>query len=438
MINLNEMLLIQALLYFSILIIVLLAVVLSLLAIKLKNKNNTLLEINKLLKSNTKYLRGKKALPDFTEEELQKNPVIADTKNLLAMSKIVIERETELVDLVLNSIDPGALIIDCSKKISRINENILNSFYLKKDEVLGRKTAFVFKNEKLEKSIGRVLDKPDRYSKKITFYGDEDRSFLVEIIPINSGTRLYGEKCKELLILFENITQEVEFSRLRSQFVANISHEMRTPLTSIRGYIDTILNDESMDRKKVKDYLGRSLEEVERLNFLIRDVLNLSNIEFKRNVLFEKEYNLVYLIEETIKSLNFLAEKNETKISFNCSSDLINYQTDEELFTRMVRNIIENSIFYGGKRAEVNVDLKEDRSNILITIRDNGRGIDKDELPYIFQRFYRGKSSKSSRQIGSGLGLSIVKHTVELHKGRINARSAPGKETVFEIIMPKK
>jgi len=432
------MLIIKALLYFSILIIVLMAIILYLLAVKLKNKNNTLLEINKLLKSNTRYIRGKVALPGSTKEEIRRNPVIADTKNLLSMFKIAIEHETELVDLVLNSIDPGTLIIDCSKKISRINENILNSFYLKKDEVLGRKTAFVFKSEKLEKLIGRVLNKPDYYSKNITFYGDEDRSFLVEIIPINSVTRLYGEKCMELLILFENITQEVEFSRLRSQFVANISHEMRTPLTSIRGYIDTILNDESMDRKKVKDYLGRSLKEVERLNFLIRDVLNLSNIEFRRNVLFEKEYNLVYLIKETIKSLNFLAEKNGTKISFNYSSDLIEYQTDEELFARMVRNIIENSIFYGGKGTEVKVDLKEDSSNVLLTIRDNGRGIDKDELPYVFQRFYRGSSSKSPRQIGSGLGLSIVKHTVELHNGRINARSVPGKETIFEIIMPKK
>jgi len=434
------MLLMQVLLYFSILIIVLLAVLSSLLVINIRKRNNILLEINELLNSNKNFLKNKVSFYNSTKEETGEDLFIKDTENLLEMFRAAVEDEAKLVDSILNSIGPGALIVDENREIYRINESLLNSFYLKKEEVTGRKTAFVFKNEKLEKLIGRAFNYLKNSRENITFYGDEDRYFLVEIIPITSDSGSKPDRVKniKLLVLFENVTQEVEFSRLRSHFVANISHEMRTPLTSIRGYIDTILDDRTISKKKIQEYLQKSLEEVERLNFLIKDVLNLSNIEFKRNVLFERKHNLIDLIKETIKSLNFLAEKNGIQIKFNYGSKVIDYKTDEELFNQMVRNIIENSIFYGGRGTEIKVDLSESNSDVILKFSDNGRGINKDELPYIFQRFYRGQGSKSSRQIGSGLGLSIVKHTVDLHGGKIEVHSVPGKETLFEIRMPKK
>jgi len=434
------MLLMQVLLYFSILIIVLLAVLSSLLVINIRKRNNILLEINELLNSNKNFLKNKVSFYNSAKEETGEDLFIKDTENLLEMFRAAVEDEAKLVDSILNSIGPGALIVDENREIYRINESLLNSFYLKKEEVTGRKTAFVFKNEKLEKLIGRAFNYLKNSRENITFYGDEDRYFLVEIIPITSDSGSKPDRVKniKLLALFENVTQEVEFSRLRSHFVANISHEMRTPLTSIRGYIDTILDDRTISKKKIKEYLQKSLEEVERLNFLIKDVLNLSNIEFKRNVLFERKHNLIDLIKETIKSLNFLAEKNGIQIKFNYGSKVIDYKTDEELFNQMVRNIIENSIFYGGRGTEIKVDLSESNSDVILKFSDNGRGINKDELPYIFQRFYRGQGSKSSRQIGSGLGLSIVKHTVDLHGGKIEVHSVPGKETLFEIRMPKK
>ncbi len=434
------MLLMQVLLYFSILIIVLLAVLSSLLVINIRKRNNILLEINELLNSNKNFLKNKVSFYNSAKEETGEDLFIKDTENLLEMFRAAVEDEAKLVDSILNSIGPGALIVDENREIYRINESLLNSFYLKKEEVTGRKTAFVFKNEKLEKLIGRAFNYLKNSRENITFYGDEDRYFLVEIIPITSDSGSKPDRVKniKLLVLFENVTQEVEFSRLRSHFVANISHEMRTPLTSIRGYIDTILDDRTISKKKIQEYLQKSLEEVERLNFLIKDVLNLSNIEFKRNVLFERKHNLIDLIKETIKSLNFLAEKNGIQIKFNYGSKVIDYKTDEELFNQMVRNIIENSIFYGGRGTEIKVDLSESNSDVILKFSDNGRGINKDELPYIFQRFYRGQGSKSSRQIGSGLGLSIVKHTVDLHGGKIEVHSVPGKETLFEIRMPKK
>jgi two-component system phosphate regulon sensor histidine kinase PhoR len=287
----------------------------------------------------------------------------------------------------------------------------------------------------------RVLNR-----KNIIFYrDDEDIHFEIEAIPVlfNEDSVTKENKAEEnkdinLLILFKNITQEVEFSKLRSQFVANISHEMRTPLTSIRGFLETIAGDESVRNQKIKSYLSKSLKEVSRLNYLIEDILNLSNIEYKRNILFRKDYNLNDIIKDSIDSLIFLARQNDVRVDFKYSNDPINYQTDEELFRQMVKNIIENSIFYAGKGVKLSIGIKENKDSVLLQFKDNGIGINREELPYIFQRFYRGKNLKSSKQIGSGLGLSIVKHIVELHNGEISVDSTLNKETKFSIILTKK
>ncbi len=241
-----------------------------------------------------------------------------------------------------------------------------------------------------------------------------------------------------MLILFKNITPEIEFSKLRSQFVANVSHEMRTPLTSIKGYLETLIEDDLKNKQIIKKYIGKSLEEVNRLGNLIEDVLNLSHIEFKRNLMFLKEYNLIDIINDCINSLNLLAKKYDIKISFIYNTNPINYKTDGELFEKLVKNLIENTIFHAGRKVKLEISLNENDSNISLVFTDNGIGIEKQDLPYIFQRFYRGKSSFSSGNLGSGLGLSIVKHIVELHNGKISVISTPNIETKFSIIFPKK
>jgi signal transduction histidine kinase len=252
----------------------------------------------------------------------------------------------------------------------------------------------------------------------------------------NPNNEDHGINDYSVIMIFDNATQEVEFSRLRSQFAANVSHEMRTPLTSIKGYIETVADSDFKDKKMVQDYLEKSLEEVEKLNFLIKDVLDLSKIEYRRNVLFQEDNDLVTIIKDVIGSLDFLAKKNGVSISFSHSARSIPYNTDEELFRQLVRNIVENSIFYSGKDSQIKVSLEKKEDHILLEFIDNGTGIEKEDLPFIFQRFYRGKPDISLRRIGSGLGLSIVKHTVDLHGGDIKVDSIPGVRTRFSITLP--
>jgi len=358
---------------------------------------------------------------------------IEDSNNSLEISlKDLRNKEKngiKLLDTIIDRIPYGIILLDGQLKILKLNENAASMFYLDRDKVAGLKTIFVLNNKNLEDLIASALSENLSKRKEIIFYGEEDKNIEVESVPVNL------HNCS-MLILLRNITQETEFSRLRSQFVANVSHEMRTPLTSIKGYLETITEDDFDDKTILKKYLSKTLEEVERLYVLIEDLLNLSSIEHKRNLLIGQKYNVIPIINDCIGSLGFLAEKNDVNIIFTHSHDIIEMLTDEELFVQLVRNMVENSIFHGGRSIELKINIEKNNSNIILTFTDNGAGIEKKDIPYIFQRFYRGKNTYKSAKPGSGLGLSIVKHITELHRGSVEISSIPGKETVFKFLFP--
>ncbi|MGM0368453.1 MAG: ATP-binding protein [Actinomycetota bacterium] len=356
------------------------------------------------------------------------------------------QEKFKLLNLIIDNIWHGVLILNKDREIISINESLSSLFYLDKKEVIGKKTLLVFNNNKFEELIARTFNKLSPQRESIVFFGDEEIFLDIESLPVTAGGKLAAKKGEtyqnddntdiNIVILAKNITQEVEFSKLRSQFVANISHEMRTPLTSMKGYIETLVEGGYKDEKILRDYLVKSLKEANRLNYLIEDVLNLSKIEHKRNVLFKENINIVEIIRESIESLKYLADQNSNRISFSSSQDVIYYTTDAELFSQIAKNLIENSIFHAGRKSKLHISIKKDRGNIYLDFTDNGVGIGKDDLPYIFQRFYRGKSPFSGKRISSGLGLSIVKHIVDLHGGKIKVESMPGVKTSFKIILP--
>ena len=393
---------------------------------------------------------------DETSKIIQKNAGIHNKQmleNYVARLKKNIDtllknsrQKTNLVNLILNNVSLGILIIDNNRRIIQINESLLSLFYLDKIKIIDNKTIMVFNNENFENLISKSFNNLETHQERITFFGDEDIYLDIVAIPIapeysiitkEDIRKLRDMQTKiNLFIIIKNITQEIEFSKLRSQFVANISHEMKTPLTSIKGYTETAIEDDMKDKDKIKSYLEKSLNEVNRLNFLIDDVLNLSKIEYKRITLHESKCNLASIINDCIKSLNFLANQNNIKIKFNYGDNQIKYRTDEELFNQIIKNLLENSIFYSGEGSTLEINLKRSNDNILLDFVDNGIGIDKKDLPYIFQRFYRGTNPSISKRIGSGLGLSIVKHIVDMHNGKIMVASKPNIETKFSIILP--
>lgn len=368
----------------------------------------------------------KKNLKIINENKKNQEKLISGYEKINAEMK----SQLKVVDEIINNIPYGIVILDSQYRIIKINDNLLNLLLLEGEKVIGSKTIFIFNNKNLEDLVSKTRKTGKSQSSKIIFYGDEEINFDIETVLLN--TENYS-----ILIIFNNTTQEFEFSKLRSQFVSNVSHEMRTPLTSIKGYIETAVDFDLDDKQTVKKYLLKALREVDRLNLLIEDILNLSSIEYKRNVIVRQPVEINSIIADVIDSLNHLVSGNNSEIFFKKSSQKIIINSDEELIRPLVRNMIENSIFHGGKGIEITIIAEDKESEIVLTFSDNGRGIESRDIPFIFQRFYKGRIADKSRRIGSGLGLAIVKHIVELHEGIITVSSVPEKETSFIITLPK-
>jgi len=344
------------------------------------------------------------------------------------------DEQKKILEMALDAVPDGIVVLDRDLRAVNINQAIINLFHLDRPKTIGQKTIFIFNNRNIEMLVEDAISSGMPRKKDIVFYGDEEISLSIDAIPAELETY-------SLIMVFNNITQEVEFSRLRSQFVANVSHEMRTPLTSIKGYIETLIGSAGTagsknDTENISKYLSKALLEAERLNLLIEDILNLSNIEYRRNILFKQKLDIVELINECIGSLSLLAEKNNVNIEFIHKKEHCMLQTEEALFMQVVRNLVENAIFHGGNGTTLKIMIEENEGETILSFEDNGRGIDSLDLPYIFQRFYRGKAGYKNFRSGSGLGLSIVKHIVELHGGTIEVSSQPGKQTKFVLTFP--
>jgi len=439
----------------AIYIYLLIAIVLLLLAMaiyyhfKIRNIYKRFTKIPDILSSGIREPGNKNLIASIERKSPRLNTYngFQNIKELVNNISEQFKRNLKLTDTILDSVSMGIMIVGSDRKIIKINSPLLSLFHLKNRKADGETTMMVFNNVKLESMITDTIK--NRISKKenIIFYGDEDLHLNIETIPVEFEDDYVGDKSisiepepgRELnvLVLARNITQKIEFSKLRSQFVANVSHEMRTPLTSIKGYLETVVDSGLKDRHLAEKYLNKGLQEVDRLNFLIKDILDLSRIEYRRNVIFKSDIDLVEIIKDSIDSVDILAEENNITIEFEHTEDSIKYRSDEELLQQLIGNIIKNTIFYSGSGSKLKIHLSGDEENIYLNFTDNGNGIAEEELPYIFHRFFRGKSPYSSKRIGSGLGLSIVKHTVDLHGGKIKVTSRPNIETSFDIVLPR-
>ncbi|MDU1686373.1 MAG: ATP-binding protein, partial [Clostridium perfringens] len=228
------------------------------------------------------------------------------------------------------------------------------------------------------------------------------------------------------------ITDIKKLENMRSQFVANISHELKTPLTSIKGFAETLRYvDDDETRNK---FLSIIDEESDRLARLLEDILCLYEIEQKRSTILE-EFNVDEEIEKVYMLLNDQAKKKGVEIFLDTNSNCV-LTGDKDKFKQMLLNLVSNSVKYTEKGGKVRVESYNRDMNLILVIEDNGIGISAEDLPRIFERFYRVDKARSRESGGTGLGLAIVKHIVRLFDGEINVTSELGVGTKIVITIP--
>ncbi len=225
--------------------------------------------------------------------------------------------------------------------------------------------------------------------------------------------------------------------KIRSEFVANVSHELKTPLTSIQGFLETLQEGAAEDPEVRNKFLDIMAIETARLKRLIEDLLILSDIENRRNVSMEQKIRIQQSLQEIISSIMPIAQARGIDVILSVDSSL-NIQGSEDRFKQMMLNLIENAIKYSkdGGVVRVSGELQSETEQILIQVRDQGIGISPEHIDRLFERFYRVEKSRSSKAGGTGLGLSIVKHIANLFEAELKVESQMNEGSVFSVLFP--
>lgn len=225
----------------------------------------------------------------------------------------------------------------------------------------------------------------------------------------------------------------------RKEFIGNVSHELKTPLFTVQGYIDTVLDGGIEDDKIKKKYLKRASKGVERLTYIIKDLDMITKLEVGDLSLDKEHFDIVQLVESVFELFEMKAAKKRITLMFDIDyTEPIMVNADKERIQQVLTNLIVNSIKYGRENGTTEISIENlIKSKVIIRVTDNGEGINNENLPRLFERFYRVDKSGSRKEGGSGLGLSIVKHIIEAHEEKIYVESELGVGSEFSFTLEK-
>lgn len=283
------------------------------------------------------------------------------------------------------------------------------------------------------KEISDIYNVLEKIQKK-DYSNIPEKSDKLSISPlrrINSSINVYAQtKNKEI----EALQKNAEFRR---EFIADISHELKTPIFAAQGYIHTLL-DGAVDDKSVRlKFLKRAAKSLNALDKLVQDLLTLNQMESGVVKFHFETFDLKDLIHEVIEDLEHKAAKRDMLIRFFYDKEKsFNTVADKDKIFRVCQNLISNALKYNNDGGEVEVHLKTHKNQVTVEVKDNGKGIPAEDLKRIFERFYRVEKSRSRERGGTGLGLAIVKHILEGHKSKISVSSTLGKGSIFSFELP--
>lgn len=355
-------------------------------------------------------------------------------RNLQEMVKAQ-EMQQDRLSVLIENIGAGLILIDSRGYINLINKGYKEIFHVNPDDFLFQLYYEVIEQKEVNQLVEEIFITEQKVSKQLLLpLSIERRYFDVYGVPIIGTNNVW----KGVLLVFHDITEIKKLEQMRKDFVANVSHELKTPVTSIKGFTETLLDGAMNDKNALDSFLSIILKESDRLQSLIHDLLELSKIEqqgFQLNVL---EFNLVSTLNEVITILKNKAEAKEISLEMEGDHEEVMIEGDVHRLKQVFINLIANAIAYTPSGGFVKVSLKEYDNKVQVKVKDSGIGIEKEEIPRIFERFYRVDRARSRNSGGTGLGLAIVKHLIEAHHGTIRVKSEIGNGSEFIIKLYRK
>ena len=328
----------------------------------------------------------------------------------------------------VENIPSSILMIDKYGEIVVANKSFYNVFT--PEEAVEHKSYVDFVDLTLQKLIIEAfkLEKPIYDQIELTIDQVHQKYFDTSCVPILSKTKknLYG-----MVIVLHDITNLKKLENLRREFVANVSHELKTPITSIKGFAETLLDGAKNDEQTLNEFLKIISKESDRIETLVFDLLDLSHVEQQTEIVTEY-VSLSEIAESTIKNMQNIAEEKQITIVNEIKPDIV-IDANKDKVSQVALNLLSNAVSYSKASSEVIVRVYKDANKRIMEVQDFGIGISAEDQQHIFERFYRVDKARSRDSGGTGLGLSITKHIMEAHNGRINVFSRLNEGSTFRV-----
>lgn len=339
------------------------------------------------------------------------------------------------VEGYVEAVPLAALMIRRDERIEAANQRARALFG---EGIAGRHFITALRQPQLLDAIENALrDGASRSTDYLTNDGRQDTTFRVSIRPVDFPT------ASGVMVCFEDTSNAQQLVQMRRDFIANVSHELKTPLTALIGFIETLKGPARNDPVGQERFLNIMDSEAHRMNRLVGDLLSLSRVEAEERVRPTERLDLGDLIQSVLTALGPMAQAAGVALEQDLPQDPVEIAGDTDQLRQVVTNLVENGIKYSGAGTTVTVRLSRPdyaprlrTRAVVLEVQDTGPGIDPFHLPRLTERFYRIDSHRSRERGGTGLGLAIVKHIVNRHRGRMRVESAPGQGLHFTITLP--
>ncbi len=383
----------------------------------------------------------------FAEGDLKARVEIPDSLELANLAEALnrmagllderIETETRQRrerEAVLASMNEGVLALDLEQTVIGINASAASLLGVDVATAPGRSLLEVVRNPELERFVTATLAADTGLEGDLVLRDGEDIYLQLRGAPLKG----YGEKRIGIVVVLNDVTRLRRLETVRREFVSNASHELRTPITSICGFAETLLDGAVDDPEASRRFAGIIAAHARRLESLVEDMLTLSRLEHvsERKKLALERQNVAGVLRAAVSACEARAETRKIRLAVACPDEL-DVPLAGSLMEQAVINLLDNAIKYSDDGAEVSVFAEVAGDRVIIHVRDRGCGIEKKHLPRLFERFYRVDNARSRKLGGTGLGLAIVKHIVLAHGGGVGLTSAPGAGSEFTISLPR-
>jgi len=342
-------------------------------------------------------------------------------------------RQKNEIKAMLSSMIEGVIAVDEEEHIISMNQAAATMFSCDINNAQGRSIQEVIRNTVLHEFVKSALASQEPVEKDILLYTDVER-----IINAHGTVLRDADKHRVgALIVLNDVTRLWRLENIRRDFVANVSHEIRTPITAVKGFVETLRDGSVKDPKDSKRFLGIIEKHVDRLDAIIEDLLSLSRIEkeVEREEIILHEDHIKDVLQSAVQVCEVKATPKKIRVELSCSKNLM-AKINAALLEQAIVNLLDNAIKYSDEGSIVQVQATQNESEIIISVRDQGCGLDKEHLSRIFERFYRVDKARSRQMGGTGLGLAIVKHITQAHGGQVSVESSLGEGSTFSIHIP--